>query len=207
MDPSPKGPSAVVRCLALAAVAWSVCVGATACSNDDEPDPPSATLAPAPPTTASTEPADTTTTTTVEDVEADVEAAYLEATEAYYEALRDPDPDDDRLEIHRTEPSLTTVRRIAEDLRSAGDVVRYDRAGLPATEIESVKLARDAGTATVVSCTVDRSERVRTATGAVVDGTEFAARERFEMVFEEGEWRIADGKLVDEFVGARSCES
>ena len=86
MDPSPQGPSAVVRCLALAAVAWSVCVGATACSNDDEPDPPSATLAPAPPTTASTEPDDTTTTTTVEDVEAAVEAAYWTRSAGYYEA-------------------------------------------------------------------------------------------------------------------------
>ena len=78
MDPTPQGPSAVVRCLALVATALGVLVGAAACSKNDEPDSPTATLATAPETTSSTT-TDTTTTTTVEDIEAEVEAAYLEA--------------------------------------------------------------------------------------------------------------------------------
>lgn len=202
MDPTPQGPSAVVQCLALAAMALGVLVGATACSHDDEPDSPSATLATAPDTTNSTTAA-TTTTTTIEDVEAQVEAAYHDSFAAYYDAVMRPDAPN-RLTETMTGKSLERATEYLDTLIKDRQESSIGDAGPPTAEIMSVEILGDS--AEVRACEVDATILVQGPDRVIVNDAAVSSLVDAEMVLRNGVWLLSDVAVDDTWPDINGCD-
>lgn len=203
MDPTPRGPSAKSsNSFTALAVVLSLVLGPTACSNDEggSDSGPAATL--------TTQPDRTTTTASTEEVEADVEAAFMAATKAFYEMLEDPDPDDPRLDIHRAGKNRDEVRQLLEYMQERGEIVEYDRAGIPTTEVESVTLAKSQpGRAAIEVCTVDQATWLIETSRQVTDDSIFSRRERFDLQHDDAAgWQVVDGETIERFKGELKCD-
>jgi hypothetical protein len=201
MDLAARGPSAAVRVALLVAAVFLV-TGALACSNDDSPAGPTATLNTEPDTDRTT----TTTTTIVEDVEAEVRAAVAKATRSYYEALADPDPADPRLKIHRADPSLEAVQAYARQLADKGQAASYRKAGLPTVSVESATVDRSGTHATAETCTLDRADLIDVETKKVLDGSTSRVRQRHRLRSIDGEWLVVEVEEIEKTEGDSECD-
>lgn len=157
MDLAARGPSAAVRVALLVAAVFLV-TGALACSNDDPPAGPTATLDTEPDT-------DRTTTTTVEDVEAEVKAAYLAAFDAYYDAVSNPAAPNDLGTTHAQE-SLDRAEDFVDGLKQKNQRAAFPQ-GRPSASDLSISV--DGDMAEVSACERDSSVVVQLPGKEVVD--------------------------------------
>lgn len=125
-----------------------------ACSSDDADPPPTAddpTSTTAPTTTVRT--SSTAATTKPPTPEQEVEQAYLDITERYYERFAVTKFNDDRLEDDFVGVALENAVATAQDLRSKGQHYRFTDDGPPVPDVEQISV--DGETASVISCYVD----------------------------------------------------
>lgn len=197
MDRRPPGPSAAGRWLAILVVAAALVFGVTSCSNDDDdPKGPTATVGTSPPTSKPT-----TSTTTIEDVEAEVEAAYLEAEAAYYEATTAPDPKSPLLSDHRAGDNLDAVKGVMERLADDGVVVQFGPNGPPEVTVLEIAVEPDLSTAMVRSCIVDDVRQVRRSTGEVVEDSSSSITLTAQLRRRGDRWYIVNARRIDRVAG------
>lgn len=200
MDRNPQGPSASLRWIASSLIAIGFALGTASCSSDGAADVSAATLGTTAKTLTTIAP---TSTTTIEDVEAEVRAAYLKAESSYYEVLKNPDPGDLRLGLSRMGKNLRSIRSYVKELADQGQAVRYPR-GVPLPEVRSITVASNSSSAEVVSCVLDRSEVYDVASGEVVDDDSAVWVQRYKLELHGDRWMVQDGQLLDDG-GVQGC--
>ncbi len=197
--------------LVAAAVLLGLSLGPAACSSDDDPRPPTATLdtttsepsdgsADGPSTAPSTEP----TTTTQPSVEEEVKAAYLEAAEVLDEAFATSDPDLPGLAETRADPELASIRKTLAGRRSQGLILRYPDQVPPVQVVRRVDLLGNEA-ARLIVCIVDNSVAVEEATGEVVDDAVVTRINDVVMIQSGGTWKVQAVAQVSKNDSADGC--
>ncbi len=192
-------------------IAVSVCV-LTACSSGNEAsEPVPTTLAPAPTNlamaTTTAAPATVTTTalatTTTIDEKAAVLAAYVEYRAAVKQLLRQPD-----LSSPALTDLMTNVQRELIRQRLQQSIVEQYRSESPASsvarETPTVE-SLSAGTAVVVSCSVDDSFRRNLSDGSVANVGTVTSLLRSNLVREGGRWKVASVLTDRSWDGVAGC--
>jgi hypothetical protein len=192
MDRRPPGPSAAGRWLAILVVAAALVFGVTSCSNDDDdPKGPTATVGTSPPTSKPT-----TSTTTIEDVEAEVEAAYLEAEAAYQAMAQDPDPSDPRIPRHFSGQALELIEARLDRFVREGIATRYSEEGPPRSTTVSVELVDGESRAIIRTCVVNDVVQFRTADGSVINDSVSTSILDTDLEARDGRWLVFDRREV-----------
>lgn len=194
----------------LAAVALGVALlWSTACSGDAETtDPPASSVtAPRSSTThgsTTTEDGSTSSSTTAPDsVEAQVEAAYIEAIRAYYVRLQNPDPDDPALRDTASGAILQhSIDRNAQ-MKAQGERIRFTQRGVPIPIGVEVTI-QSSTQAQVVSCLVN--DVVRFNVDGVVDDSVHSVRYQSSMTLIEGRWKLSDQSVLTSWDDDLGCE-
>lgn len=199
MDRRPPGPSAAGRWLAILVVAAALVFGVTSCSNDDDDDPkgPTATVGTSPPTSKPT-----TSTTTIEDVEAEVEAAYLESFAAYYEAVRAPGREHD---LHRTlsGESLQLANDFLDRLIRDKQIAEFSSIGPPRASVVDVEVEGD--TALVDACEVDDSRILQLPDRTPVDEDQVSSLVKVRLQRSTDGWRVDHIEVTQRWEDRDGC--
>ncbi|HEX7188906.1 MAG TPA: hypothetical protein VF423_11835, partial [Actinomycetes bacterium] len=132
----------------------------------------------------------TTSPPTTEGVDAEVEAAYLAAGEAFIAAAAVPDANDPRLAATHVDPMLEQRRVVLLSLQADGRVIRYPPDSVYRVEVETVEV--DGAVARLTFCAVDDGERVVVGTGEVIASGVAKVEGRAAMRLEDGVWRLAE---------------
>ncbi|CAN5493974.1 hypothetical protein BH10ACT1_BH10ACT1_35000 [soil metagenome] len=199
----PVVPARLTALLLAAALAGTASI---ACTESDGSDGPSAQVT-HPKATSSTAapPPETTTTTAPLTPEAKVEAAFLRAVAISKEAAMAPDGDDSQIVETRTGASLALVQRNLAQYRSEGIHVTYQDDRPPVPSVEVVEF-RSPAIATVTFCIVEDGRQVRTKDLKVLDDDVSSERNRAELRFEGGAWKIASQRGLDRWLDDQGCE-
>ena len=139
---------------------------------------------------SSTTTSTTTSPPTTEGVDAEVEAAYLAAGEAFIAAAAVPDPNDPRLAATHVDPMLEQRRVVLLSLQADGRVIRYPPDSAYRVEVETVEV--DGAAARLTFCAVDDGQRVVVDTGEVIASGVAKVEGRAAMRLEDGVWRLAE---------------
>lgn len=194
------GSSAARAILAVAVGLFGVV--AAACGGSEREgsiDTVAATATTAPPVTGTTQPV--TTTTTIEDVEAEVEAAYCDSFGAYYEAVEDPAADN-RLHSTYRGPALSNAVSYVESMRARGEYGRFTDSDVRA-EVLDIEVS---GTiATVLSCEIDGGTMFD-ANGAVVNAEVVSRRTRSTLFLASDRWLVGEIDVLMRWPGAGGCD-
>ncbi|MBX3313009.1 MAG: hypothetical protein KF906_01715 [Actinobacteria bacterium] len=189
MDHAARGPSAVVRVALLVATACLV-TGAASCTRDDDPTPgPTATL--------TTSPARSTTTTTIEDVE----AAYLAAFEAYYDAVEHPEKPNDLASTHAGR-SLERAESYVAELASKDQRATFPD-GRPSAKVLAVSVDEDS--AVVEACEKDSAVLVEVPGDQIIDDDALSSRTRAALRLDDSGWRLVDLNVNRTWNDALGC--
>ena len=157
----------------------TVAVLAAACSGSDDPDPPSATVAPTPTTER------TTSTTEALTPEEEVEAAYLKSWDVYAKAMRDLDPSG--LEASYAGEQLARTKAAVEAQAADGRPIRIE------VEHDYVVELVAPGTAVVRDKYRNHSVFLDPSTGEPTEpDPDDAFFETFTLKEVEGTWKVVD---------------
>jgi hypothetical protein len=160
-----------------------------------------------------------TTSTTESDAEpgeGDVDAkldevldALVAAEVAVCEALGSPTPDADHPELLATHtgPVLDRTVELAEEFRDEGLAFQCSEDSRLDIEVLSFEFGEfdDDEAVWLELCVVDDSERVVVETGEVVGGGLTAARVSDALRRVDGEWKLAERRVNEEWEGADEC--
>lgn len=144
-----------------------------------------------------------TTTTTIEDVKAEVEAAYREAEASYYEMMEDPTMDVVLLSDTRADVSLDVVTRGIESLRRDG--LYLDYGGHPPNAVILDVRIVDATTARLTSCVTDDGLVKRQADDVIVDDDLASYRYLVELARLDGGWKVSSETSEVKFEDQSTC--
>ena len=163
------------------------CLAATACSRTDGAAhrPKGASSIVRRESTTTAEPITTIPPTT----EQQVKTAYLAAVATYFEAARNPDPNNPALARTRSGPSLKRTREILARYASERLRAEFVADAAPIPRITRIEVISP--NLTIVSaCIVDNVRQIGAKDGVVVNDAVVSRSSRTEMRFSNGAWRF-----------------
>ena len=182
-------PTSVILALTLLLLA--------ACSDDSSP-----TVAPTSSSTAVTTAAPTTSTTG--DPAVEIVARYTQFWEVRFEANRDPvNPADPRLAQFATGAQLDNVLAETRQRRDQGLAVRRPEPSASTNRVKVVEVVGD--TATLQDCATNDGIIYRVASGQVLDEGVVTRSVEATMLRIDGDWRLADTHVLQEWKGVAGC--
>jgi hypothetical protein len=147
-----------------------------------------------------------TATAPVDDVEAEVEAAYRAYIAMGQRLVAAPNPDDPEIPERTTGSALARVKAVLADDLARGHVIRTG----PASSQTILSIDVDGDQATLRACFVDESGLFDAATGAEIEPVRIVtAIDTVVLQRESGAWRVSNQKTPaadEQWEGATTCE-